>query len=288
MKKMLLSTIISAVFATGSMNALATMEKESISNQLSNLTSTVVNSAVENVNKAKEVVIEKTDSLVGEVKEKITDLQLDKIKKQLEVMDLTEDKVKISNTPILNLKEITILETGEKLYLNTDADLVILGKMYEIKDHKIVDPAFAKLENFADTMIVSKAKDEKYVVTAFVDITCHYCNLLHKNLQKYNDLGITVRYLAFPREGLNGTVAKQMEGIFTKTTSEEKLKAYTEAEEGKFTEVKDPNIVKSHYQYGLDFGISGTPAIITPTGQIIPGFLEPEKLLNALETETKK
>ena len=52
-------------------------------------------------------------------------------------------------------------------------------------------------------MIVYPAKNEKHVVTVFIDISCHYCHLLHQQIKEYNELGITVRYLAFPRAGLN-------------------------------------------------------------------------------------
>lgn len=64
-------------------------------------------------------------------------------------------------------------------------------------------------------MIVYPAEKEKYVITVFMDITCHYCHLLHQKIKEYNELGITVRYLAFPRAGLNSNTAKQMEAIWT-------------------------------------------------------------------------
>ncbi|VDY38508.1 thiol:disulfide interchange protein [Salmonella enterica subsp. enterica serovar Daytona] len=32
-------------------------------------------------------------------------------------------------------------------------------------------------------------------------ITCGYCHKLHEEMKDYNALGITVRYLAFPRPG---------------------------------------------------------------------------------------
>lgn len=41
------------------------------------------------------------------------------------------------------------------------------------------------------------AKNEKYVVV--VMDSCHYLHLLHQQVSEYNKLGITVRYLAFPR-----------------------------------------------------------------------------------------
>ncbi len=50
-------------------------------------------------------------------------------------------------------------------------------------------------------MIVYKAPQEKHVITVFTDITCGYCHKLHEQMADYNALGITVRYLAFPRQG---------------------------------------------------------------------------------------
>ncbi len=52
-------------------------------------------------------------------------------------------------------------------------------------------------------MIVYKAAQEKYIITVFTDITCDYCHKLHEQMKDYNNLGITIRYLAFSRQGLN-------------------------------------------------------------------------------------
>lgn len=134
-------------------------------------------------------------------------------------------------------------------------------------------------------MIVYPAKNEKHVVTVFMDITCHYCHLLHQQLKEYNDLGITVRYLAFPRAGMNNQTAKQMEAIWT---AKDPVFALNEAEKGNLPkEVKTPNVVKKHYELGAQFGVNGTPSIVTSTGELIGGYLKPADLLSALE-ETGK
>lgn len=57
-------------------------------------------------------------------------------------------------------------------------------------------------------MIVYKAPEEKHVITVFTDITCGYCRKLHEQMKDYNALGITVRYLAFPRQGLSSQAEK--------------------------------------------------------------------------------
>lgn len=59
-----------------------------------------------------------------------------------------------------------------------------------------------KLNALSNEMIVYKAPKEQHVITVFTDITCGYCHKLHEQMSDYNALGITVRYLAFPRRGL--------------------------------------------------------------------------------------
>ncbi|MCX7557919.1 thioredoxin fold domain-containing protein, partial [Xanthomonadaceae bacterium JHOS43] len=50
--------------------------------------------------------------------------------------------------------------------------------------------------------IIYKAKDEKYAVTVFTDIDCGYCRRLHQEIPQYNERGITIEYLFFPRAGV--------------------------------------------------------------------------------------
>ena len=163
------------------------------------------------------------------------------------------------------------------------------GKLYELTNNGPVDVAgkilVDKLNSYKNEMIVYPAKNEKHVVTVFMDITCHYCHLLHQQLKEYNDLGITVRYLAFPRAGMNNQTAKQMEAIWT---AKDPVFALNEAEKGNLPkEVKTPNVVKKHYELGAQFGVNGTPSIVTSTGELIGGYLKPADLLSALE-ETGK
>jgi thiol:disulfide interchange protein DsbC len=52
-------------------------------------------------------------------------------------------------------------------------------------------------------MVVFSPKDPKYTVTVFTDVDCGYCRKLHSEMAKYNELGIRVRYLFYPRSGPN-------------------------------------------------------------------------------------
>ena len=143
-------------------------------------------------------------------------------------------------------------------------------------------PLLGKVDAESADMVVFKAKDEKHVVNVFFDITCHYCKVMYKENQQYNDLGITVRYLAFPRHGLASKTARQMETIWQ---SADRKTALDAAEKGQVPDKETRiDIVKRHYAIGDMLGIQGTPAILTDKGELISGYLPAKELLERLES----
>ena len=190
--------------------------------------------------------------------------------------------IDVKDSPVKGLK--TAVTDQGILYVSENGQYVLQGKMYELTNKGPVDVAGKlladKVNALKNEMIIYPAKNEKYVVTVFMDITCHYCHILHQQVKEYNDLGITVRYLAFPRAGMNET-ARQMEAIWT---SKDPVFALNEAEKGNLPkELKTPNIVKRHYDLGVQLGVQGTPSIVTSTGELIGGYLKPKDLLAALK-----
>lgn len=202
------------------------------------------------------------------------------LQKQLEAVGATN--VMLSDSALPGFK--TAVSDQGVVQISQDGRFVIYGNIFELKNGKAIDitnqALLSQLESLKDEMIVYPAKNQKHVVTVFMDITCHYCHLLHGKMKEYNDLGITIRYLAFPRGGMNTQTAKQMEAIWT---AKDNVFALDEAEKGNLPkEQKTPNIVKKHYELGIKFGVNGTPNIITEEGQVIPGFVEPKELLSML------
>ena len=190
--------------------------------------------------------------------------------------------IEVKDSPVKGLK--TAVTDQGILYVSENGQYVLQGKMYELTNKGPVDVAGKlladKVNALKNEMIIYPAKNEKYVVTVFMDITCHYCHILHQQVKEYNDLGITVRYLAFPRAGMNET-ARQMEAIWT---AKDPVFALNEAEKGNLPkELKTPNIVKRHYDLGVQLGVQGTPSIVTSTGELIGGYLKPKDLLAALK-----
>lgn len=203
------------------------------------------------------------------------------IKQQLSRQGINH--VEIQPSPLAGIK--TVIADQGIFYISENGQYVLQGNIYQLTDHGAVDIAHAyllkKVAEYEPQMIVYPAVAEKYVVTVFMDISCHYCRLLHQQVKAYNDLGITLRYLAFPRAGATGQTASQMEAIWQ---AKDPAFAFNQAEQGEMPKnLLKPAMVKKHYELGLQFGVKGTPSIILPNGELIGGYLAPQALLEALQ-----
>ena len=160
------------------------------------------------------------------------------------------------------------------------------GKFSDVLAERQAPLNAEKVAAMSDTVIEYKADNEKYVVTVFTDITCGYCVRLHSQMQGYNDLGITVRYMAYPRQGATGQVADQMAAIWAsddpKTAMHDaKVNRQMPASGKDLAEHKQ--IIAKQYQLGRELGINGTPAIVLASGELVSGYLPPAQLIQRLE-----
>lgn len=192
----------------------------------------------------------------------------------------------IGDAPVPGLLQI---ETNKGLfYTSEDGKYFLQARIYNLDEDMrnetelaLTDMRLAGIEEFTDSVIEYKAEKEKYVVNIFTDITCGYCRKLHKQMDEYNDLGITVRYLAFPRGGLNNASYLNMVSVWC---AENPQKAMTDAKNGgAIPSKKCANQVAKQYAFGQKIGVSGTPNIVLPDGTMIPGYQPPKQLADALK-----
>lgn len=131
-----------------------------------------------------------------------------------------------------------------------------------------------------DSMIVFGKDTLKHTVTVFTDIDCGYCRKLHNEVKKYNDLGIRVRYMAYPRAGIGSGAFKKAEAVWC---SKDKNAAMTKSKNGASVKAdKCDNPVAQHYALGNMIGIRGTPAIVLSDGTVVPGYIPAKRLSDAL------
>lgn len=189
----------------------------------------------------------------------------------------------IQPAPVAGMK--TVLTDSGVFYVSEDGKHLIQGPLYDVSGKMPVNVTNAilkgKMDALQDQMIVYKAAQEKHVITVFTDITCGYCHKLHEQMKDYNALGITVRYLAFPRQGLNSQAEKDMQSIWCTAN---RNKAFDDALKGEeISPATCKTNIAAHYQLGVQFGVQGTPAIVLENGMVVPGYQGPKEMLAMLD-----
>ncbi|MFP3029307.1 MAG: bifunctional protein-disulfide isomerase/oxidoreductase DsbC [Arsenophonus sp.] len=210
------------------------------------------------------------------------------IKRTLNKMGIETEN--INPSPIVGLS-IVITNRG-LIYVTEDGKYLLEGPIYDLSSQKpvnITNQILAKkIEAMTDQMIIFKAQEEKYLVTVFTDVTCGYCKKFHQDIEEYNKKGITVRYLAFPRNGLHQESAKTMTSIWC---SANRKKALTDALKGEriFPINKCKTVdIGAQFNIGHMLEINGTPALVLEDGTIIPGYIAVDELVKWLEKLKKK
>ena len=196
----------------------------------------------------------------------------------------------IFHSPIPGLYEVS--KPPRFFYVSADGRYVIDGDLIEKSTkrniseaprNKSVAAAMNAMEE--DSMIIFGDKSLKHTVTVFTDIDCGYCRKLHNEIKKYNELGIRIRYMAFPRAGIGSPSFKKIEDVWC---SKDRKKAMTRAKNGQpVKSIKCKNPVTTHLSLVYMMGINGTPALVLEDGQIVPGYIPAARLAKALNQMKK-
>jgi len=190
-------------------------------------------------------------------------------------------------TPIQGIYELT--RGTEIAYVTSDGRYAINGDLYDVAANDNLTEqhrrdARAKLIAAIpeSEMVIFGPKDPKYTVTVFTDVDCGYCRKLHSHIADYNRLGVRVRYLFYPRSGPNTESWTKAEEVWC---SDNRNEALTRAKLGEELKSKPcaNNPVARHYALGREFDLQGTPAIVMANGEMLPGYLPPDALIQHLK-----
>jgi thiol:disulfide interchange protein DsbC len=188
--------------------------------------------------------------------------------------------------PIAGFTEAVV--AGRVFYVSNDGRYIIDGAVIDMQERRnIAESAMddIRVEGLkaipASQRIVFAPRDPKYTVTVFTDIDCGYCRMLHQHVAEYNALGIAVEYLFFPRAGEGSEGWAKAESVWCATDPRQ---AMTDAKAGKTLPPGNcENPVAAEYALGQDVGVNATPAVFAANGAQLGGYLEPQRLLAALE-----
>jgi thiol:disulfide interchange protein DsbC len=199
--------------------------------------------------------------------------------------------VEIVPSPIAGLYQATA--GSHVFYVSKEGRYIVSGEVIDLQQSQknLTEETRKKarlhaLKSLSDNYaIVFSPKNPQYTITVFTDVDCGYCKKLQSEIKQLNALGIAVRYLAFPRQGPQSATFHKMQKIWC---AKDKKLAMEKAMDGSDQEIpQNPactqDVLLKQLEMGMAIGLSGTPTILFEDGTLLPGYLPPEKLLEAVK-----
>lgn len=195
--------------------------------------------------------------------------------------------IAVSETPIEGVLQVQI--NSDIVYVSNDGKYMLQGQILDIDNRiNMTDQAMSGIrlgllkELNPEEQISFAPEDTVHELLVFTDIDCGYCRKLHNQMAEYNREGIAIRYLAFPRAGLGSASYDKYVSVWC---ADDKQEALTLAKNGSEPEPKQcVNPIAEQYELGREVGVTGTPALLTSNGTLIPGYVPPAQLRQRLES----
>jgi thiol:disulfide interchange protein DsbC len=193
------------------------------------------------------------------------------IAKRLEVK--VED---VRPSPIAGLYEV---RSGTDVgYVSTDGRFYVDGDVFDMASKHNLTEDVRKKGRLAllagvrdqDAIIFAPKSGAQHTVTVFTDVDCVHCRRMHSEIGELNRLGVRVRYLMFPRGGPGSDSWQKAQSVWC---SADRQDALTRAKKGeKIAAGRCESPVAAQYELGRELGITGTPGIVTDSGEYLAGY----------------
>lgn len=198
----------------------------------------------------------------------------------------TAETIAVSETPIAGILQVQI--NGEIVYASSDGRYLLQGRLVDLETRNDLTE-LAKSGQRRELMqeldpskqIAFEPENPDYELVVFTDIDCGYCRKLHSQMAEYNEVGIGIRYMSFPRAGIGSHSYEKAVSVWCATDQQSAL---TNAKLGNEPEpLQCDNPIAEQYDMGKRLGVTGTPALLMDDGQLIPGYVPPDKLRARLD-----
>ncbi len=212
------------------------------------------------------------------------------IRERIRSLDMDLSVQGIEPTPVANLYAVDL---GRRtVYVTADGRYLLRGDLLDLAERRNLTRererqggASALRELPEDELIVYEPDGEaRYEVTVFTDISCPYCRRFHRQLDAYLERGIRIRYAFMPRAGPGSSAYDKAVAVWCADNSH---RAMTRAKQGESVPTAScDNPIKEHTRLARRLGVRGTPGILTSDGRQVGGYLPPEKLAQALASDS--
>ncbi len=195
----------------------------------------------------------------------------------------------VSPSPIAGIYQIK--HGPDVAYVTADGKYVLRGDIISVDtgvNLSAVERAKARLTSLdqigEQNMVVFGLARPRHTLTVLTDIDCQYCRALNEDTPALNAAGVEVRYLPFPRGGVDSPSWQKAVAVWC---AKDRKNAYLEAMHGAAMTPDpkcDPAPVLAGFNLARQLGMDGTPILITEKGQIINGYMPAADLIRLLDS----
>lgn len=192
----------------------------------------------------------------------------------------------VVQSPIAGLYEVVI--GSQVLYMSGDTRFVFKGRLIDtVSGRDLTEPAerAGRLQMLAtipesDMIIFEPQGEVRHTLTTFTDIDCPYCRRMHSEMDQLNAAGIRVRYLLYPRAGIDSPSYTKAVNVWC---SADRAAALTRAKLGEpLPRGECTTPIDLHMELAQAMGLSGTPMSITDSGERIDGYAPAPQMIQRL------
>ncbi len=214
--------------------------------------------------------------------------QLDKLRTLLQtnLSDIPIDHLSATRVPGI----FEVISEGQVYYVDSTASYLFDGSLVDLKARQNLTEQSMVAQNLRyidaigeENMLIYKSDDTAPTrsMSVFTDLDCPFCQRLHSELDILLDAGVSVRYLLFPRAGLNTQAHKNLESVWC---ANDKHAALTAAKRGELAPTAScENPITQHVALAQQLGLTATPMIYLDDGQRINGYLDAHTLLEVFD-----
>ena len=199
----------------------------------------------------------------------------------------------VTPTPVPGVYQMV---SGQDIaYVSADGKYMFQGILFDVEKRKNLTedgknaPRAEILKSLKSTMIISFKPQGKTLetITVFTDPSCPYCRKLHDEVPKLTQMGVEVRYVTFPREGVSSETGRAIEAAFCSKSPKESINKLMKGESSSEMMPCVGNSGKDAIAYfskvATEIGAHGTPYIVSSNGKAIPGYRPAEEIMKALK-----
>lgn len=216
---------------------------------------------------------------------------VDEIKQRLvkQIPELSDAKV--SATPISGL--YAVQQGAFVFYTSADANYVLRGDLLSLADQRNLTEeaqqsfrvSVLKRLSEKDTINFLPEKSKaSHSITVFTDVDCPYCHQMHQMVPKLLEAGIAVRYVMYPRAGIDSPSYQKTVHAWCQRANKAELDQLMKggATPAKLTTCVHP--IKQQFELANELGLQGTPSIILADGRLIPGLAPFDELVRVVKS----